>query len=48
MKGAPSKYFPPASLSTGSAADGKLEFARKYDVDVGNRNQFWSGVVPLA
>jgi 6-phosphogluconolactonase (cycloisomerase 2 family) len=29
-------------------ADGKLDFVRKYDVDVGNRNQFWSGVVALA
>ena len=28
--------------------DGKLDFARKYDVDVGNKNQFWSGMVPLA
>jgi 6-phosphogluconolactonase len=29
-------------------ADGKLDFARKYDVDVGGKNQFWSGVVTLA
>jgi 6-phosphogluconolactonase len=28
--------------------DGKLDFVRKYDVDVGGRNQFWSGVVALA
>jgi 6-phosphogluconolactonase len=28
--------------------DGKLDFARKYDVDVGGRNQFWSGMVALA
>jgi 6-phosphogluconolactonase len=28
--------------------DGKLDFARKYDVDVGNKNQFWSGMVALA
>jgi hypothetical protein len=28
--------------------DGKLDFARKYDVDVGDRNQFWSGAVALA
>src|SRR5207245_6213134 len=27
--------------------DGKLAFARKYDVDVGSRTQFWSGMVPL-
>jgi 6-phosphogluconolactonase len=29
-------------------ADGGLEFVRKYDVDVGRNNQFWSGVVALA
>jgi 6-phosphogluconolactonase len=29
-------------------AGGELEFARKYDVDVGGKNQFWSGVVALA
>jgi 6-phosphogluconolactonase len=28
-------------------ADGELEFVRKYDVDVGGKNQFWSGVVAL-
>jgi 6-phosphogluconolactonase len=28
--------------------DGKLEFARKYDVDVGTKTQFWSGMVTLA
>jgi 6-phosphogluconolactonase len=28
--------------------DGRLEFVRKYDVDVGDRQQFWSGVVTLA
>jgi 6-phosphogluconolactonase len=28
--------------------DGKLDFARKYDVDVGAKNQFWSGMVTLA
>jgi 6-phosphogluconolactonase len=39
----------PAGLSVFRiGADGKLDFARKYDVDVGNRNQFWSGVVVLA
>jgi 6-phosphogluconolactonase len=27
--------------------DGKLDFARKYDVDVGSRNLFWMGIVPL-
>jgi 6-phosphogluconolactonase len=29
-------------------ADGQLDFVRKYDVDVGTRNQFWSGMVALA
>jgi hypothetical protein len=27
--------------------DGKLAFARKYDVDVGSKTQFWSGMAPL-
>jgi 6-phosphogluconolactonase len=26
---------------------GKLEFARKYDVDVGGKTQLWSGMVTL-
>ena len=29
-------------------AEGKLDFVRKYDVDVAGKNQFWSGVVALA
>jgi 6-phosphogluconolactonase len=29
-------------------ADGKLDFVHKYDVEVGGKNQFWSGVVALA
>ena len=28
-------------------ADGKLEFARKYDVDTAKGTQFWSGMVTL-
>ena len=28
-------------------SDGKLAFARKYDVDVGSKTQFWSGMVTL-
>ena len=28
--------------------DGKLTFARKYDVDTSKGTQFWSGMVPLA
>jgi 6-phosphogluconolactonase len=27
--------------------DGELEFARKYDVDVGDKTQFWSGMATL-
>jgi 6-phosphogluconolactonase (cycloisomerase 2 family) len=27
--------------------DGKLDFVRKYDVDVGNNTMFWMGMVPL-
>jgi 6-phosphogluconolactonase (cycloisomerase 2 family) len=38
----------PASLAVFRVrADGKLEFARKYDLDVGSRNLFWMGIVPL-
>jgi 6-phosphogluconolactonase len=29
------------------ADDGKLTFARKYDVDVGDKLMFWMGMVPL-
>jgi 6-phosphogluconolactonase (cycloisomerase 2 family) len=28
-------------------ADGKLDFVRKYDVDVGDKLMFWMGMVPL-
>jgi len=27
--------------------DGRLDFARKYDIDVGDRQMFWMGMVPL-
>ncbi len=38
----------PASLALFRiAADGKLDFVRKYDVDVGDRTMFWMGMVPL-
>jgi 6-phosphogluconolactonase len=38
----------PASLAVFRVrGDGKLEFARKYDVNVGNRNLFWMGIVSL-
>ena len=29
------------------STDGKLDFVRKYDVDVGNNTMFWMGMVPL-
>ena len=29
-------------------ADGKLGFARKYDIDVGPHTQWWTGMIPLA
>ena len=38
----------PAGLSVFRIGDdGKLTFARKYDVDVGQAQQFWSGMVTL-
>jgi hypothetical protein len=27
--------------------DGMLAFARKYDIDVGDKTMFWMGMVPL-
>jgi hypothetical protein len=30
------------------SADGKLAFARKYDLDVGLHSQWWTGMIPLA
>jgi 6-phosphogluconolactonase len=39
----------PAGLSVfRPGADGKLDFVRKYDIDVGTMTQWWSGMVPLA
>jgi 6-phosphogluconolactonase len=38
----------PASLAVFRVrSDGKLEFARKYDLSVGSRNLFWMGIVSL-
>ncbi|HEY1436840.1 MAG TPA: beta-propeller fold lactonase family protein [Casimicrobiaceae bacterium] len=38
----------PASLSVFRiGSDGKLEYARKYDVDVGTASMFWMGMVKL-
>ncbi|TMJ65328.1 MAG: lactonase family protein [Alphaproteobacteria bacterium] len=39
----------PASLAVFRIDDGgKLDFVRKYDVDVGSRTMFWMGMVPLS
>ena len=36
----------PASLAVFRInADGRLDFIRKYDVDVSNRTMFWMGMV---
>jgi hypothetical protein len=38
----------PASLAVFRVgSDGKLEFARKYDIDVGAEQMFWMGIFPL-
>jgi 6-phosphogluconolactonase len=38
----------PAGLSVFRVGnDGKLEFVRKYDVDTGDRTQFWTGMIGL-
>ena len=38
----------PAALSVFRiAGDGKLEFVRKYDVELGGKFQWWSGFVGL-
>ena len=38
----------PAGLSVFRMGDdGKLTFARKYDIDVGSKTMFWMGMVPL-
>jgi 6-phosphogluconolactonase len=38
----------PAGLSVFHIGDdGKLAFARKYDIDVGEKTMFWMGMVPL-
>jgi 6-phosphogluconolactonase len=38
----------PAGLSVFRMGDdGKLTFARKYDIDVGGKTMFWMGMVPL-
>jgi 6-phosphogluconolactonase len=36
-----------AGLTVFRIGDGRLELVRKYDVDTGDRQQFWSGMVTL-
>jgi 6-phosphogluconolactonase len=39
----------PAGMTVFKAdSDGKLDFVRKYDLDVGKLTQWWSGMIPLA
>ena len=39
----------PAGLSVFRALeDSKLDFVRKYDIDVGPDTQWWTGMIPLA
>jgi len=39
----------PAGLSVfRMGRDGKLDFVRKYDIDVGPYTQWWTGMIPLA
>jgi 6-phosphogluconolactonase len=39
----------PAGMTVFKAGpDGKLDFVRKYDLDVGKLTQWWSGMIPLA
>jgi 6-phosphogluconolactonase (cycloisomerase 2 family) len=45
--GAGSRFVPACLSVFRIGADGRLDFARKYDVDVGNRQMFWMGMVGL-
>ena len=41
--------FVPACLSVFRIGDdGKLDYVRKYDVEVGDRQMFWMGMVGLS
>jgi 6-phosphogluconolactonase len=47
VRGAGGVSVVPASLAVFRVhSDGKLVFARKYDINVGTRNMFWMGMVP--
>jgi len=45
--GAGSRFVPACLSVFRIGADGRLDFVRKYDVDVGNRQMFWMGMVGL-
>ena len=36
-----------AGMTVFKGPDGKLDFVRKYDLDVGKFTQWWSGMIPL-
>ena len=42
------KTVPPKQCLYGIGGDGKLELKRQYDVDSGNLQQFWTGMVTLS
>jgi 6-phosphogluconolactonase len=48
VKDAAGRRFVPACLSVFRIGeDGKLDFVRKYDVEVGDKQMFWMGMVTL-
>jgi hypothetical protein len=46
-EGAGVRTFPAGLSVFRVGADGRLDFARKYDVATGKKTQFWSGIFPL-
>jgi len=46
--GTGTRHVPAAMTVFRIADDGKLTFVRKYDVEVGDRYQWWTGFIPLA
>jgi len=40
-------YQAPSDFNTPRTPDGKLDFVRKYDVEVGDKQMFWMGMVGL-
>ena len=38
----------PAGLAVFRVGDGKLSYARKYDINVRPFTQWWTGMIPLA